>query len=329
MNEWAGDPEAEVRNDRDAGAGLQADETAGEGPFWIRHRWAVPAAVVLLCALIAGACAWTVLSHNAALRRALEYPWWQPIPEAEMEAYRAEQEAKAAEAAFQKAEEEERERLERARKAQEAREQETQDESNAQDESSVTDEGDTQDEDTPETAEEQPQGVLPDHIIFVGDSRTVQMKRAVRYDSNVCSFIAQSSMGYEWFRDEAVPAVDSALWSMGGNIAVVVNMGVNDLSDAEQYVKLVNRKAAEWASRGADTYYMSVNPVDDARTQVQNSQIEEFNAYVQDALSEGIEWIDSYDFLTAYGYDSADGLHFTEDTSRDIYRYCLDQLERY
>ena len=74
---------------------------------------------------------------------------------------------------------------------------------------------------------------------------------------------------------------------------------------------------------------MSVNPVDDARTQVQNSQIEEFNAYVQDALSEGIEWIDSYDFLTAYGYDSADGLHFTEDTSRDIYRYCLDQLERY
>ena len=304
MNEWAGDPEAEVRNDRDAGAGLQADETAGEGPFWIRHRWAVPAAAVLLGALIAGTCAWTVLSHNAALRRALEYPWWQPIPVEEMEAYRAEQEAKAAEAAFQKAEEEERERLERARKAQEAREQETQDESNAQDESSVTDEGDTQDEDTPETAEEQPQGVLPDHIIFVGDSRTVQMKRAVRYDSSVCSFIAQSSMGYEWFRDEAVPAVDSALWSMGGNIAVVVNMGVNDLSDAEQYVKLVNRKAAEWASRGADTYYMSVNPVDDARTQVQNSQIEEFNAYVQDALSEGIEWIDSYDFLTAYGYDS-------------------------
>ena len=54
MNEWAGDPEAEVRNDRDAGAGLQADETAGEGPFWIRHQWAVPAAAVLLGALIAG-----------------------------------------------------------------------------------------------------------------------------------------------------------------------------------------------------------------------------------------------------------------------------------
>ena len=307
------------------------EETPWKG--WIR-AWALPAAAGILGALILGLCAWTVLSHNAALRRALEYPWWQPIPEAELEAYRAEQEAKAAEAAFQKAEEEERERLERARKAQEAREQvareqEKQDESDAQDESSVTDEGDTQTEDTPETAEEQPQGVLPDHIIFVGDSRTVQMKRAVRYDSSVCSFIAQSSMGYEWFRDEAVPAVDSALWSMGGNIAVVVNMGVNDLSDAEQYVKLVNRKAAEWASRGADTYYMSVNPVDDARTQVQNSQIEEFNDSLQDALDADIAWIDSYGFLMAYGYESADGLHFTEDTSRDIYRYCLDQLERY
>ncbi len=276
-------------------------------------------AAALTGALIAGACAGMLISHRAELRRAAEQPWWQPIPGEELEAYQSEREAAEKEAALRKAQEEEQERLERARKEQEAREEQAaqEEEKKAQEEEKKAQEAQTA------------QGVLPDHIIFVGDSRTVQMKRAVRYDRSVCSFIAESSMGYEWFRDEAVPAVDSALYSMGGNIAIVVNMGVNDLSDVEWYTKLVNRKAAEWASRGADTYYMSVNPVDDGRAQVKNSQIEEFNASLQDSLDAAVSWIDCYSFLRAYGYESADGLHFTDDTSRDIYRYCLDQLERY
>ncbi len=285
-------------------------------------RFIVLIAAVLLGALIAGACAGMLISHRTALRRAAELPRWESIPGEELEAYRSELEAAEKESALRKAQEEERERLERARKEQEAREEKAarEEKKEAQEEEKKAQEAQT---------EQTAQGVLPDHIIFVGDSRTVQMKRAVKYDRSVCSFIAESSMGYEWFRDEAVPAVDSALYSMGGNIAIVVNMGVNDLSDVEWYTKLVNRKAAEWASRGADTYYMSVNPVDDGRTQVKNSQIEEFNTSLQDSLDTAVAWIDCYGFLMAYGYESADGLHFTDDTSRDIYRYCLDQLERY
>ena len=42
---------------------------------------------------------------------------------------------------------------------------------------------------------------------------------------------------------------------------VIINMGVNDLSDADKYAKDVNYWAAVWSARGAQIYYASVNPV--------------------------------------------------------------------
>ena len=38
-------------------------------------------------------------------------------------------------------------------------------------------------------------------------------------------------------------------------------MGVNDPGNYNQYAALTNQRAAQWAARGATTYFVSVNPV--------------------------------------------------------------------
>ena len=45
------------------------------------------------------------------------------------------------------------------------------------------------------------------------------------------------------------------------NTAVIILMGVNDLYHVNDYISYINSKAAEWGNRGAQTYFVSVGPV--------------------------------------------------------------------
>ena len=100
----------------------------------------------------------------------------------------------------------------------------------------------------------------PEDIIFVGDSRFVQMKNAV--GENPYRWIAKGSQGYDWFVEEAVAQIDAAVQS---GTKILINFGVNDVANEAAYAELVNRKAAEWEALGAEVYYSSVNPVEDGR----------------------------------------------------------------
>ncbi len=95
-------------------------------------------------------------------------------------------------------------------------------------------------------------------IVFLGDSRTVQLEQAVDYDRSFCFFVAEVGMGYDWMRSTGAPEADGYVTD---KTAVVINMGVNDLSNAERYAARVNDLAASWSQRGAEVWYMSVNPV--------------------------------------------------------------------
>lgn len=159
-------------------------------------------------------------------------------------------------------------------------------------------------------------------IIFVGDSRFVQMHNSVGGGEYV--WIAKSSQGYKWFASEAVPQIDAAV---GRGTKILINLGVNDVANVNAYAELVNRKAAEWTEKGATVYYSSVNPVENGKY-VTKSMVSSFNKKLQSRLSSQVHWIDSYSYLQGSGYTLTDGLHFSKGTYKNLYQYYLSVLGR-
>lgn len=157
-------------------------------------------------------------------------------------------------------------------------------------------------------------------VIFVGDSRFVQMEKSV--GQNPCTWIAESSKGYKWLNENAVERIDNCV---GNGSKIVINLGVNDLGNLQKYLTLVNAKAEEWTSKGATVYYSSVNPVSGNRY-VTEEQVEYFNSQLQSGLSENVHWIDSHSYLNSIGYHLVDGLHYNGETYRNLYAYYMSCL---
>jgi hypothetical protein len=82
-----------------------------------------------------------------------------------------------------------------------------------------------------------------------------------------------------------------------------------------------------WTAAGLILYYMSVNPVIDGKSYATNEMIEKFNAKMQETLDPRVYWIDTYTPLMESGIQSPDGVHYRDETSRQIYEYCRKALE--
>ncbi len=157
-------------------------------------------------------------------------------------------------------------------------------------------------------------------IIFVGDSRTVQMRDAV--GANPYVWICKSSEGCQWFAAQAVPQIDAAV---GYGTKILLNLGVNDVHNVNRYAQLVNQKAKEWTAQGATVYYASVNPVENGQY-ITTKMVSSFNDKLRQKLDPEIIWIDSCSWLQNTGYTLTDGLHFSSKTSRNLYQYYLSVL---
>ena len=151
--------------------------------------------------------------------------------------------------------------------------------------------------------------------VLIGDSRTVGMEMYVGGDEDTY-WSAANSMGYNWMVSTGVPAVEDLI---GEDTDVVILMGVNDLGNVSRYVSYMNEKEAEWKERGAQTWFVSVTPVDDRRSpNAKNARIESFNTYMQENM-EGIRYIDAYNRIRS-SFGSPDGIHFDRATYQEIYR---------
>lgn len=159
----------------------------------------------------------------------------------------------------------------------------------------------------------------PAGVIMVGDSRCVQMQAAV--GGGGCSWVCENSKEYTWFSETAIPKFDQYV---GKGTKVVINMGVNDPEHYRQYVELVNVKAAEWAQRGAKTYFVSVNPVW-TNPYTEQADVDTFNANVPGMLS-GVTWIDTSSWLNTNGYRLVDGLHYDDPTYVNIFNLIMGSL---
>lgn len=158
-------------------------------------------------------------------------------------------------------------------------------------------------------------------IVFIGDSRTVMMHEAVGDDGNIWS--AKVGAGYYWFKNTGVPAVDSKI---DNSCAVAILMGVNDILDigvASSYAKYINDKAKTWKSKGAEIYYVSVNPVSnsgysDAYGTITNDIVEKWNNKIKGELSSDVKYIDTYSQLKS-NFKTVDNLHYDDATSKNLY----------
>lgn len=159
----------------------------------------------------------------------------------------------------------------------------------------------------------------PAGILFIGDSRCVQMQEAVGGGNS--SWVAENSKGYDWFSTKGLERAEP---SIGKGTKVVICLGVNDTRNASKYAELINAKAAEWAARGAKTYFVSVNPVWE-NPYVTEEQVQNFNGTIVGLLS-GVRWIDTHSFLEASGYRLVDGLHYDGDTYVKIFNAIVGSL---
>ena len=171
----------------------------------------------------------------------------------------------------------------------------------------------------PQTPAPPPIVTAPAGVIMVGDSRCVQMKDAV--GGGGCMWFCENSKGYKWLVEKALPAMDK---HVGAGTKVVINLGVNDPENCKNYADLINGKAAEWAQRGATTYYVTVNPVWD-NPYTTREEVAAFNTNMPGWLS-GVVWVDTYSSLMEGGCKIVDGLHYDTQTSINIFNMIMGKI---
>ena len=154
--------------------------------------------------------------------------------------------------------------------------------------------------------------------IFIGDSRTEGMKQAVNSED---VWSCKISQGFQWMKDTGVPMIESEITE---NTAVVILMGVNDTYNVHKYISYINEKAEEWNQIGATTYFVSVNPIE-SDPYITNTEIEEFNQLLKSGLT-AAHYIDTYNDLMINGFKTTDGIHYTKETYRQIYKLIKDKL---
>lgn len=168
-----------------------------------------------------------------------------------------------------------------------------------------------------------------DKIIFVGDSRTVQIND--RVDDEQVDFVASSGQGLSWFKRSGVSKLNRLLASEEYTTplpkAVIFNLGINDMENKNSYVSYLNDLAQELINQNCTLYYMSVNPVNNEIIQIPRSDrdIRDFNQAMKTKLDD-FHYIDTYNYLKKDGFTTTDGLHYNSLTTQKIFNYVIEQI---
>ncbi|MFR8170522.1 MAG: SGNH/GDSL hydrolase family protein [Marvinbryantia sp.] len=174
---------------------------------------------------------------------------------------------------------------------------------------------------TPEAGTDAPaaETVKAHSFIFVGDSRTIGMRDAV---NDNCTYIGKEGEGYEWFSAEGVQELDAVLAGTSGQ-TVIFNFGVNDPANISLYIDLYQSLKETYP--GTAFYYLSVNPlVDNEGFNTTNEMISLFNATIQSAFPD--TYLDCNSYLNSVGFETVDGLHYTDDSYKMIHNFVVDKI---
>lgn len=153
-------------------------------------------------------------------------------------------------------------------------------------------------------------------LLFVGDSRFVGMEAAIESEYE---FFCEVGKGFRWY-EEHQEEIESMVES---DTIVVFGLGVNDLYNGKAYLTL---EGSPYFDR---MYFLSVNPVDEEKEErygykVTNEEIDAFNEAMKALF--GDRYIDVNTYLVEAGFETRDGLHYRDETYKDIYGYILESL---
>lgn len=159
--------------------------------------------------------------------------------------------------------------------------------------------------------------------IFMGDSRIYLMNQ----DCNIAApdnffAVCCPGIGYDWMMETGLPKIKNiqSIHSEIKNWVVISALGINDMQNVNKYIS-----AYQKLSKSVELWLVSINPtVGRTEAQYSNVCIEAFNRRIRKIS--GITYINSYDYLVKKGYDTKDGLHYTEASNWDIYSYMLNSL---
>lgn len=190
--------------------------------------------------------------------------------------------------------------------------------------------------DETETGMSEQDRILPrHHIIFVGDSRTLGMQNAIHKlmpDLDSCVFVGKVGEGCSWFLQEGQAQMAEAIRQYPDD-PVVLNFGVNDPDQISQYLDAYRGMIASFPD--TDFRFLSVNPVqrakmiengdsEEALALVTNSNISLLNDAIRNAFPD--RYLDSSAMLKTTGFETVDGIHFTQQTYLKIHRFVAESL---
>ena len=165
-----------------------------------------------------------------------------------------------------------------------------------------------------------PLPAAPHLCIWVGDSRTLGMMRAVKDD---CVYIGAAGEGYDWFTWYGESEMRAAISEHPG-APVIFNLGVNDYDNMELYLDRYQSLVSEFSD--TDFYFLSVNPIDpEASTFISNEQITDFNNHLKEYFPDS--YIDSYTYLLSNGIVPIDGIHYDKEAYQMLHDFVMQQLE--
>lgn len=178
-----------------------------------------------------------------------------------------------------------------------------------------------------------------ERIIIIGDSRMYGASKVVE-DKDIF-FIAKNGATCDYLWEIAEPEVDKILKeNPGEHFTIFVNLGVNDLDkvewghemdgkhvcDSGVYASYYLKLHEKWKEH--NLFFVSVNPTkEEIRKQLHsedakmtsNEKIYDFNEEIEKKItSSGIYYCDTYTKLLENGFESPDGLHYSDDTSKEI-----------
>lgn len=147
--------------------------------------------------------------------------------------------------------------------------------------------------------------------IYIGDSRFNGMEMHVGKGEGYV--IAEDCMGYYWLKGDAIAKAQKirAQHPEASRWTLVSNLGVNDLHDAELYIRFYK----QLEDMGYRVVVVSVNPSDKKRKGL-NRDIDQFNARMAES---GLEYLDLCGHLRETGFGTTDGLHYQKGTSLEIW----------
>lgn len=178
-------------------------------------------------------------------------------------------------------------------------------------------------EEAGEEAETAPSYKYDTGYIFMGDSRIYLMNEDCDIEAIPNFFVVCCpGIGYDWMIANGLPQIQAIEQSHTEikNWVVLSALGVNDMENIDKYVKTYNDLASTMNLKLA-----SVNPtLGKADPEYNNGTIDAFNQRLQTV--QGVQYINSHDYLMNKGYWMTDGIHYNEDSNWDIFGFFLHSL---